>query len=199
MTKAELCFNTLNGSIYVGTSSRKGCGRWKCCVSIPSTGRFTLEPYSWPARTLRQFKVSIPSTGRFTLEPQQGSDRALNERSFNTLNGSIYVGTRRQRGDARNAFWFQYPQRVDLRWNFDQLDDLPGRVDVSIPSTGRFTLELLGRTGEEYRSGVSIPSTGRFTLEHLVRFSRPLGSHKVSIPSTGRFTLEPAGRQRTSR
>ena len=38
---------------------------------------------------------------------------------------------------------FQYPQRVDLRWNqvFDQL--LREVEAVSIPSTGRFTLELL--------------------------------------------------------
>ncbi len=36
---------------------------------------------------------------------------------------------------------FQYPQRVDLRWNRVAQLQLPPKSLVSIPSTGRFTLE----------------------------------------------------------
>ena len=135
------CFNTLNGSIYVGTQNSLVPPMTLSGVSIPSTGRFTLEQVARARATFiygsfntlngsiyvgtrrrenasdSLIAVSIPSTGRFTLEQLKSTKRMLSATGFNTLNGSIYVGTRESDAEALEIAEFQYPQRVDLRWN----------------------------------------------------------------------------------
>ena len=82
---------------------------------------------------------------------------------FNTLNGSIYVGTVLHFALKRGSHMFQYPQRVDLRWNPLSYKPQGGAEAVSIPSTGRFTLELcpciqraLKRVGFQYPQRVDL-------------------------------------------
>ena len=185
-----------------------------------------------------RFAVSVPSTGRSGLQPFSYVADADVVTSFSTLYGSKWVATGHNATSRRTAIWFQYPLRVEVGCNpIRRIGAVcrngfqyPLRVEVGCNGCQRaprarhagcfstlygskwVATYLVGRGSEPIK--VSVPSTGRSGLqlgvdfcqaELLDRFQYPLRVEvgcnttpewhlpmvcMVSVPSTGRSGLQ---------
>ena len=134
-------------------------------VSVPSTGRISLEleseledvaeqVFQYPLRVESHWNHRISQTPNPEFMGFQYPLRV--ESHWNVIAGSMRI---------KQNVKFQYPLRVESHWNRVRMYLSYASYCVSVPSTGRISLELYIIAASHSGYYVSVPSTGRISLE----------------------------------